>query len=40
MTGTVLGTVLGPITSWDTLWHTTYGNLWLAALITGILTLL
>ncbi|QQK76703.1 hypothetical protein HUG15_14770 [Salicibibacter cibarius] len=39
VTGTALGTVLGPVQSWEALWHTTYGNLWFAALLIGIMTL-
>jgi copper resistance protein D len=39
-TGILLGTVLGPIKSFDILWNTAYGNLWLTALIIGLITLL
>jgi copper resistance protein D len=39
-TGVLLGTVLGPIKNWNHLWHTTYGNIWLSALLISIFTLL
>lgn len=38
-TGIILGTVLGPIKSIDILLNTTYGKLWLTALIIGLITL-
>lgn len=40
LTGVLLGTWLGPVENFETVWHTTYGNLWFAALIIGIVTLL
>ncbi|WP_411843885.1 hypothetical protein [Salinicoccus sp. HZC-1] len=40
LTGTLLGTWLGPVKSFDAVWQTTYGILWFAALIIGVLTLL
>jgi uncharacterized membrane protein len=40
ITGILLGTVFGPIRTWDYLWSTTYGNIFVAALIIGIITLL
>ncbi|GAB3803310.1 hypothetical protein GCM10028868_30070 [Virgibacillus kimchii] len=39
ITGILLGTVFGPIRTWDILWNTTYGNIWIAALIIGLITL-
>ncbi|WP_164216013.1 hypothetical protein [Virgibacillus sp. YIM 98842] len=39
-TGILLGTVFGPIKTWGFLWHTTYGNIFIAALIIGLITLL
>lgn len=39
LSGILLGTVFGPIHSIDMLWHTAYGKTWLAALITGSITL-
>lgn len=40
ITGILLGTVFGPIKSWDFLWNSTYGHIFIAALIIGILTLI
>lgn len=40
LTGVLLGTWLGPLDSLEAVLHTTYGNLWFAALIIGIVTLL
>ncbi|WP_044161226.1 hypothetical protein [Virgibacillus sp. MSP4-1] len=39
LTGILLGTVLGPVRTWNTLWSTTYGNIWLTALVVGLFTL-
>jgi copper resistance protein D len=39
-TGILLGTVYGPIKEWQTIWSTTYGHIWLAALLIGIFSLL
>ena len=39
LTGMILGTLLGPIKSWGAIWHTTYGNLWVTALIVACLAL-
>jgi copper resistance protein D len=39
ITGILLGTVAGPIRHWHDLWNTTYGHIWLAALLIGIATL-
>jgi copper resistance protein D len=39
ITGILLGTVAGPIRHWRDLWNTTYGHIWLAALLIGIATL-
>lgn len=38
-TGILLGTVLGPIKHWETIWNTTYGNIWVTALIIALITL-
>jgi uncharacterized membrane protein len=40
ITGILLGTVFGPIKTWDFLWNTTYGHIFIAAFIIGIITLL
>lgn len=40
ITGVLLGTVFGPISQWSDLWETRYGNIWLSALIIGLVTLL
>src|SRR5690625_7652970 len=40
ITGILLGTVFGPIRTWDYLWSTTYGNIFVVALLIGIITLL
>ncbi|HLQ71267.1 MAG TPA: hypothetical protein VK142_05660 [Bacillota bacterium] len=39
LTGIILGTILGPIHTWDTLFSTTYGHIWLTALIIATITL-
>lgn len=39
LTGITLGTVLGPIRTWHVLFHTTYGHIWLTALIIALFTL-
>jgi putative copper export protein len=39
-TGVLLGTVFGPLSSWNDVLSTTYGNIWLTALIVGVFTLL
>lgn len=39
-TGILLGTLFGPISQWRDLWETRYGNIWLSALIIGLVTLL
>lgn len=38
-TGILLGTVVGPIKNWHDIWYTTYGNIWVTALIVAIFTL-
>ena len=40
LTGVLLGTVLGPIHHWEDILHTTYGHIWLTALIVALFTLL
>jgi len=40
LTGILLGTVFGPLHSLDAVWNTSYGNIWLTALIIGLITLL
>ena len=39
LTGITLGTILGPIRSWDMLFYTSYGNIWLTALVIATFTL-
>lgn len=39
LTGVALGVIFGPIRTWDVLWHTSYGNIWLSALIIALFTL-
>lgn len=39
LTGVILGTLLGPIKHWGDIWHTTYGNLWVTALIVASISL-
>src|SRR5699024_4507348 len=38
-TGILLGTAAGPLQSFHDIWHTTYGNIWVSALIISLLTL-
>lgn len=38
-TGVLLGTVGGMIRSWQDIWLTSYGNIWLTALLIGLFTL-
>lgn len=40
ITGILLGTIFGPIRSWDIVWNTSYGQIWVSALMIGIVTLL
>ena len=40
LTGIVLGTFLGPLRNWHIILHTTYGHIWLTALIIASFTLL
>ncbi|SDQ26525.1 hypothetical protein [Virgibacillus salinus] len=40
LTGIVLGTIGGPIKNLDDIWHTSYGNIWLTALLIALITLL
>lgn len=39
ITGITLGTVLGPIRTWGILLHSTYGHIWLTALVIALITL-
>ncbi|QKY69881.1 hypothetical protein [Lentibacillus sp. CBA3610] len=40
LTGIMLGTVFGPISEWSDIWDTRYGNIWVSALIIGVITLI
>lgn len=40
VTGIILGTLAGPIKQWKDIWLTSYGNIWLTALIIALFTLL
>ncbi len=40
LTGVLLGTVLGPLKSWHAVVSSTYGNIWLAALMIATISLL
>lgn len=40
ITGVFLGTVTGPLDNWQLIWATTYGRIWLAALLIAMFILL
>lgn len=39
MTGVLLGTIFGPLKNWSAILDTTYGNIWLTALIVAVFSL-